>query len=101
MLTLMIHEKTPSVGPGLCWYWFRKGRGGAGLPTSAAAAAASAAAAAAAGFVFAWFGLVDDEGAAAHLGAVESGDGGVGLLGAAHFDESEATGAAGLTVHDD
>src|SRR5262249_50829715 len=46
-------------------------------------------------------GLVDGEGAAARLLAVQGGDGRLGLLVRLHFDEAEALGAACVPVHDD
>src|SRR5206468_959835 len=45
-------------------------------------------------------GLVDREGPAARLPAVEGGDGGLGLLVAAHLHEPEALGPARVPVHD-
>jgi hypothetical protein len=44
-------------------------------------------------------GFVDGQGPAAQVGAVEGVDGGIAPV--RHFDETEAAGAAGLTVHDD
>src|SRR5205823_5203852 len=68
-------------------------------------AAAAEAAAAAAGPAPAAFGLgarlVDGEGAAAGVLAVQGGDGGLGLLVGLHLHEAEALGAAGVPVHDD
>src|SRR5207247_8178031 len=69
---------------------------------TAAAAAAVAAPAAAAGAaagarpLLAGLGLVDLQGAALDLGAVQGGDGGVAAL--AHLDEAEAARAAGVAV---
>src|SRR5207302_9320563 len=71
----------------------------AAASTAAAATTATEAAALAAAFGLR-SGLVDGQGAAVHLFAVEGGDGGLGLLVAAHLHEAEALGAAGVPVHD-
>src|SRR5262245_28680012 len=68
--------------------------------TTTAAAVAAAAAATAAAAVLLGAGLVDGQVAAADLRAGQRGDGGLGLLVAAHLDEAEALRAAGVTVHD-
>src|SRR5579883_3579 len=68
---------------------------------SAAEAAAPSAPMAAAASVLTRPGLVDGEGAAIHIFAVESGDGGLCLLVVSHLDESETLGATGVAVHDD
>src|SRR2546430_8409197 len=65
------------------------------------AASATAGAGAGAGALFAGLGLVYGEGAAVFFLAVEGGDGGLGLLIAAHLNETEALGAAGVAVGDD
>src|SRR5688572_2519824 len=69
------------------------------LITTAAAAEAAPAAAAAA--VLAGPGLVDGQGPAVGLLAVEGGDGRLRLLVGLHLHEAEALGAAGVAVHDD
>ena len=46
-------------------------------------------------------GFVDGEAATIDLLAVEGGDGGLGLLVAAHLDEAEALGPPRVPVHDD
>ena len=74
----------------------------AAAPAAATTAAvATAAAAATARAVFAGLGLVDGQGAAVVLLAVEGGDGGLGLVVAAHLDEAEALAPAGVAVLDD
>lgn len=77
----------------------------AAAPAAAAAATAAAAEAAATttatATLLARAGFVDDEGAAAHVGAVHRGDGLAGLFIVGHLDEAEAAGAAGLAVDDD
>src|SRR5689334_23487100 len=68
---------------------------------AAPAAAVPAAPAAPAAAVLARPGIVDGEAAAADHLAVEGGDGGLGLLVAAHLDEAEPLRPARVTVHDD
>src|SRR5579884_251562 len=69
--------------------------------TISANRAAPAAIVAAAPSVLTRSGLVDGEVAAIHIFAVEGGNGGLRLLVAAHFDESEALGSTRVPVHDD
>src|SRR5205085_9470765 len=66
-------------------------------PAAAPAAAPAPAASAAFGL---GPGLVHGQAAAAHFRAVEGGDGGLGLLVAAHLDETEPLGPPRVTVHD-
>src|SRR5262249_26294045 len=75
----------------------------AGLEASATAAATSAtvATAAATGAILLGPGLVDGQGTAIVLLAVEVGDGGLGLVIGRHFDEAEAAAGAGSAVGDD
>src|SRR4051812_20523295 len=67
---------------------------------AAVAAAVTTATTAAARAGLAGLGFVDGEGAAVLLLPVEGGDGGLGLLVAAHLDEAEALAPAGVTVLD-
>src|SRR5579885_349769 len=79
----------------------RERPGGGGLVAAAAAAAAAVAAAAAAAAALGLGpGLVDGQGAAARLLAVQGGDGRLGLLVVLHLHEAEALGAARVAVHD-
>jgi len=48
-----------------------------------------------------WLCDVHGEGAAAHVGAVEALDRGVGLELVGHLDKAEAAAAAGLAIEDD
>src|SRR5438105_3928611 len=79
----------------------------AATATAAAAAATTvtAAAAAATATATAAFGLgprlIDGKRASFDLFAVESGNGGLGLLIAPHFHEAESFGSARVAVHDD
>src|SRR5438128_10139732 len=68
--------------------------------TTATAVAAAAAAATAAAFGLGP-GLVNGQGAAAFLLAVQGRDGGLGLLVGLHLHEAEALGAARVAVSDD
>src|SRR5262249_22818535 len=68
------------------------------VASAAAVPAASAATAAAA--VFHRLGLVDDEGAAVELAAVQSGDRFLRLVARAHLDEAEAPRLAGEFIRD-
>src|SRR5262249_57488316 len=68
----------------------------AGPPPAAVAAAPAAPAA-----VLPGPGLVDGQGAAVVLLAVQAADGRLGLLVGAHLDEAEALAAPGVAVHDD
>src|SRR6185503_17162487 len=65
-----------------------------GLPAASAAATATAAAAARP-----LLGLIDGQRPAAELATVQLVDGLLGVLLAAHLDEREAAGPAGLAVH--
>src|SRR5438105_4434259 len=78
-------------------------RPAAATPVAAAgpaAAATIAAPTAAAAPVFPWLGLVDCQRPAFDLLAVERLDGRLGFRVAAHFDEAESFGPAGVTIHD-
>src|SRR5262249_45523913 len=70
-------------------------------PAAPSVTAAPAGAAAPTAPVFPGLGLVDRQPAAVHLLVAEPLDGRLGLLVAAHLDEAEALGAAGVPVHDD
>jgi hypothetical protein len=48
-----------------------------------------------------WFGLIDRDGAAADLGAVQLGDGLLGLTIDRHFNETKPLGLTGIAVDDD
>src|SRR5262249_54760815 len=67
------------------------GRAGGSIPPTAAAAPAALPGPR----------RVDGQGPTVHLLAVEGGDGGLGLRVAAHFDEAEPLGTAGVPVHED
>src|SRR5438552_2424145 len=67
---------------------------------AAAVAASAAGAAPAAAAVFARLGLVDRQGPAAGVLAVEGRDRCLSLLVASHLDEPEPFGTAGVPVHD-
>src|SRR5262249_5306217 len=69
--------------------------------TAATTKAASSTATAAATALGARLGLVDGQGAAAGVLAVQGGDGGLGLLLGLHLHEAEALRTAGVAVHDD
>src|SRR5262245_7678308 len=71
------------------------------VAAAAPAVATSAATAPAAAALGLGPGLVDGQGAAADLLAVERLDGGLGFLVGLHLHEAEALGAAGVPVHDD
>eukprot|EP00053_Salpingoeca_punica_P018167 m.177124 g.177124 ORF g.177124 m.177124 type:complete len:390 (-) comp17374_c1_seq1:2639-3808(-) len=68
---------------------------------TAAATAAKAAAVTARAVVAAGLGVVEGDGAAVKLAAVELLEGSLGLLGAGIVDKAKALGAAALAVHDD
>src|SRR5205085_967578 len=72
----------------------------AATATAAAAVAAAPRTPTAAAAVLPGLGLVDGQGPAADDLAVEGGDGGLGLLVAAHLHEAEPLGPAGLAIHD-
>src|SRR5688500_13398576 len=72
----------------------------AAAATAVPAAATAAAAATATGAVFAGLGLVDGEVTPVDFLPVQGGDGGLGLLVAAHLDEPESLAAAGVPVLD-
>src|SRR5207237_521668 len=70
---------------------------GAGAATAAPAKAAAATAAAA----LLGPGLIDRQRPAVNFLAIHRGDGRLGFLVGAHFDEAKALGTAGVAVHDD
>jgi hypothetical protein len=69
--------------------------------TIAAAAAATTATAAAATSAFTWAGLVDDQGTAIDVAAIDRGDRLLRFIFACHLNETEATGLARIAVGDD
>jgi hypothetical protein len=73
----------------------------AATAAAAAAAAATATAAATASAIRTLLRLVHDDGATIELTAVPGRDGLLGVCGAAHLDEREATRLSGVSVRDD
>src|ERR1700686_4747839 len=72
----------------------------AAAPAAAPPAPAAAPPAAPAAAVFAGTGFIDCQGAAVDLLAAEGRDGRLRLGVAAHLDEAESLGSAGVAVHD-
>ena len=70
-------------------------------PATRAAASTAIAASATAAPVLTRLGLVDRQIAAIDVGAVESGNRGLGFVVTAHLDKAEALGPPGVTIHDD
>src|SRR5262249_21390394 len=86
-------ERTPSP--------LSPGRWGSPAPPASPASVTTTPPGTAAATASLWLGLVDGQGAAVHLLAVEGGDGGLGLLVRLHLDEGEALGLPRVTVRDD